>query len=63
LPNHITAIPAKKYQRKSLFQLNLRRKQKVQKSINPEKVSIAKHNKVGYGRGKNQIDVYIKVCQ
>jgi len=57
------SYPYKKYQRKSLFQPNIRRKQKSQKSINPEKVSIAKHYKVGYGKGKNQNSVYIKVLK
>jgi len=57
------SYPCKKYQRKSLFQPNLRRKPKSQKSINPEKVSKAKHYKVGDGKSKNQIGVFIKVFQ
>jgi len=36
---------------------------KNQKSINPKKVSKTKHYKVGYGKSKNQIGVFIKVFQ
>ena len=54
LPEHIRAIPAKNYQRKSLFQLILKGEPKRLEPINFEKVSTTKHKKMGFGLSKNQ---------